>query len=90
MKENIQNIELAIRNGALDLEELLRRHFDEMYLNGIIKNLNGDKTILKFLIHMSIQPSINSNVEKLKDRVDLNLWLRGYCPICGSFPRCLS
>lgn len=87
MRENIQNIELAVWDEALDLEELLRRHFDEMYITEITKDLNVDEIILKFLIYMSIKPSINANVEKLKDQVDLKNWLRGYCPICGSLPQ---
>lgn len=87
MRENIQTIERAMRDGALNLEELLRRHFDEGYVNEIIEDLKIDERILKFIIHMSIQPSIDANVTRLKDRVDLESWLKGYCPICGLLPR---
>lgn len=86
MKEDIQTIEETIRNRALDPEELLARHYNEAYVNKISEDLDIDKAILNFLIHMSIKPSLDANVEKLKDQVDLKNWLRGYCPICGSFP----
>jgi FdhE protein len=86
MKEDIQTIEEAIRNRALDPEELLARHYNEAYVNNISENLDIDKAVLNFLIHMSIKPSLDANVEKLKDQVDLKNWLRGYCPVCGSFP----
>jgi FdhE protein len=86
MKEDIRTIEEAIRNRALDPEELLARHYNEAYVNKISEDLDIDKAILNFLIHMSIKPSLDANVEKLKDQVDLKNWLRGYCPVCGSFP----
>ncbi|MEW6215613.1 MAG: formate dehydrogenase accessory protein FdhE, partial [Nitrospirota bacterium] len=87
MWEDIQKIEQAAKDGALYLDELLRRHSDTNYLNKIIEDLKLDKAILKFLVHMSVKPFINANVENLKDKIDLNIWLRGYCPICGSFPQ---
>lgn len=86
MKENIQAIEEAITINALNLKELLRRYYDESFIEKIATEFDIDKTILKFLIYKSIQPSIHANVEKLKDQIDLKNWLRGYCPICGSFP----
>ena len=87
MNENIQKIEQAVTDGRVHLDELLIRHFDKAYLDKIVDELKIDEVILQFLIHMSILPSIHANVEKLKDQVDLKNWLRGYCPICGSFPK---
>lgn len=86
MKENILLIEEAERNGMLNLESLLARYYDEEFIDRIVRHLGLDAAILKFLIHMSIKPSIKVNVEKLKDKVDMRNWLRGYCPVCGSFP----
>jgi FdhE protein len=87
MNENIQKIEQAITAGMLHPDELLIRHFDKIYLDKIAYELKIGEVILRFLIHMSILPSIHANVKKLKDQVDLKNWLRGYCPICGSFPK---
>jgi FdhE protein len=87
MSENIQIIEDAVRNKDLNIEELLKKHYDESYVKKIAEDLEIDKAILKFFTHMSIQPSLNVNVENLKNQVDLKNWLRGYCPICGSLPR---
>lgn len=86
MKKNILSIERAVGNGTLDLETLLERYYDKEYLDGILKNIEVDEAILKFLIHTSIKPSIKANVEKLKGDMDLRNWLRGYCPVCGSLP----
>ncbi len=87
MKKNIHKIEKAVRDGKLNIEKLLKKHSDSAYQTEIIKKLKLDKTILTFLIQVSIKPSLNINVEKLKDQVDLKNWLRGYCPICGSLPQ---
>ena len=87
MNENIQKIEQAVTDGRVHLDELLIRHFDKAYLDKIADELKIDEVVLRFLIHVSILPSIHANVEKLKDQVYLKNWLRGYCPICGSFPK---
>jgi FdhE protein len=87
MRENIQAIEEAVAINALNLRELLKRHSDDAYLNRISEEFNINRTILIFLIHSSIQPSINVNVDQLKGQVDLKNWLRGYCPVCGSSPQ---
>jgi FdhE protein len=86
MREDINVLEDAIRNGILDPEKLLERHCDGIYIKEIVKDLEIDEAIIKFLIQMSIKPSLDANIEKLKDQVDLQNWLRGYCPICGSLP----
>ena len=86
MKENLVLIEDAVRNRALDIEKLLTRYYDEAYLKNVLRDTEVDESVLKFLVHMSIKPSIKVNVEKLKDKVDMRNWLRGYCPVCGSFP----
>jgi FdhE protein len=86
MRINIQAMEEALAINALNLREILRKHSDESYLNAIAKEFDIDIAVLKFLIHTSIQPSVEANVEKLKDRVDLKNWLKGYCPVCGSSP----
>jgi len=86
MKENIRLLEDAVREQTLYLDRMLEKYYDEKYLSEIVKNIGVDEAILKFLVQMSIKPSIKVNVEKLKDKVDLRNWLRGYCPVCGSFP----
>jgi FdhE protein len=86
MRENVQAIEEALTINALNLRELIKRNADEPYLKAVAEEFAVDEAILKFLVRMSVQPSIRANVEILKSRVDLKNWLRGYCPICGSAP----
>jgi FdhE protein len=86
MEADIHAIEQFMRNGTIELEELIKRHFDDDYLDKITVEMDLNKALLKFLIHASIKPSINVNVDRLKDRLDLKLWNKGYCPVCGSLP----
>jgi len=87
MRENIQTIEEALTINALNLKEMLRRHSDESYFDTISGEFDISKPILKFMVRMSIQPSLQANIDMLKDRADLKNWRRGYCPICGSLPQ---
>jgi FdhE protein len=87
MHTNILALEDAFSINALNLKELLKRHFDQSYIEKTAEEFDIDKTILKFLIHSGIQPSLEANVGRLKDQVDHKNWLKGYCPICGSLPQ---
>lgn len=87
MRGNIQAIEEAVTINAISLKELLKRHYDETFIDGIAGEFDIDRAIMKFLILTSIQPSVHMNMEKLKDLVDLKKWQRGYCPVCGSLPQ---
>jgi len=86
MKTAVEALEDAFSINALRREELLRRYADEAYLDSVTRDFGLDKTILKFLIHAAIYPSLRANAEMLKDQTDVRQWLRGYCPICGSSP----
>jgi FdhE protein len=86
MANVIRTLEEAFSVNALRREDLLKRSADEEYIDSVMRDFNVDKAVLKFLVHMSIYPSLNAQAEMLKDQIDLKQWLRGYCPICGSPP----
>jgi FdhE protein len=86
MRITIQTLEEAFSVNALRREDLIKHHDDDAYLDSVIRDFDVDVTILKFLIHMSIFPSLQANAEMLTDQIDPKRWLRGYCPICGSPP----
>jgi len=87
LKENILSIEDALESRNLNIEKILEEHDNQSYLDKISNDIHLDKSVLQFLIHMSIKPSIIANAEMLKDQIDLKNWLRGYCPLCGSLPQ---
>ena len=86
MKNTISAIEEAVSINALNIRNVLKRHYDESYVKKISGEFDIDEAILQFLIHMSIKPSVIAQVETLRDSADTKNWLRGYCPLCGSLP----
>ena len=87
MRENIQALEEAVTINALNTKELLRRFYDDSFIDKVAAEFDIDAVVLKFLVTESIRPSLAANVEKLGDQIDLKNWLRGYCPVCGSLPQ---
>ena len=87
MKENIQAIEEAKAINALNLKDLLKRFYDDSFIEKVAGEFNIDAVILKFLIFESVQPSLAANIENIGNRIDLKNWLKGYCPVCGSLPQ---
>jgi FdhE protein len=87
LKENIQAIEEAKGINALNLKDLLKRFYDDSFIEKVAGEFNIDTVILKFLIFESVQPSLAANIENIGNRIDLKNWLKGYCPVCGSSPQ---
>jgi FdhE protein len=86
MSEQVKKIEEHIRNKKMDLIELLKESFNEQKVEQITRELGLDKKILLFLVHQSVRPSIEAGVEKILKDMDMEAWMKGYCPICGSLP----
>jgi FdhE protein len=86
MRDNISILEEAITINALRIEDLLRRHSDDAFTTSVARDFDVDRTVLSFLIHMSIYPSLHTHAGMLLGQADMKKWLRGYCPVCGSLP----
>lgn len=86
LKKTIQKIHAAVKSGKLHREELLKKHSDPVYLENIAKKLKVDRNILRFLVHMSIKPSLRAYAQQMMAHADMKNWCRGYCPVCGSLP----
>jgi len=87
LRENIQAIEEAKAINALNLKDLLKRFYDDSFIETVAGEFNIDAVILKFLIFESVQPSLAANVANIGNNIDLKNWLKGYCPVCGSLPQ---
>ncbi len=86
MAQQIRNIEEGLLKKKIDLVEILRSPFDEHLLTPAIPKLKLDKKVILFLAMESIRPSIEASVDGLRSEVEIDTWLKGYCPICGSKP----
>ena len=84
--EEIQKIIDAESCGDLALNTLIQKFFyhDDVYFNSLSKNLKiGEDLLLFVAIHLA-RPFFEAVAEKLKDKVVDELWIKNYCPVCGS------
>jgi FdhE protein len=86
MAEQAIKIKEVINNKKIDLKKLLRQGAKGQKIEQVADESGLDKTVFLFLIQSSIRPSIEAGVEQLRNEVDPETWLKGYCPLCGSFP----
>lgn len=87
MGNEIPKITGAAEAGKLDVRELLSKHYDGLHLDREAERCVLDKGVLAFLVQASIQPSVIVQMEQLRDALDLERWLQGECPLCGSAPQ---
>jgi FdhE protein len=87
MGDEIPRIMEAAEAGELGLRELLSKHYDELHLVHEAERCGLDTGVLGFLVQASIRPSVIVQMEQLQGALDLEGWLRGECPLCGSVPQ---
>ncbi|MEJ2067119.1 MAG: formate dehydrogenase accessory protein FdhE [Deltaproteobacteria bacterium] len=87
MGDEIPRITEAIETGELNLSELLSKHYDALHLVHEAERCGLDTGVLGFLVQASIRPSVIVQMEQLQGALDLEGWLRGECPLCGSVPQ---
>lgn len=60
---------------------------DEALFENIILEFKIDKQALGFITYNSLKPSLSSCADQLASYLSKDEpWLKGYCPICGSWP----
>jgi FdhE protein len=87
MGAEIPRMREAAETGALALRDLLSRHYDMGYLKEAAEHSGVDQGILSFLVLTSVRPCLEIQMEQLRGLVDLEAWLQGACPLCGSSPQ---
>jgi FdhE protein len=87
LDEEIPRITAAAHAGELDLRNLLSKHYDELYLSHVVEQCGLDMGILSFLVQASVRPSVIAQMEQLRGALNLEEWLQGGCPLCGSAPQ---
>jgi FdhE protein len=93
LREEMEKIKQAILNKVLDIETVLSSYLDEKFLQDTAYQQKIDYPALSFLVRTSVESSIKAhasaylrNVRQFKDPIPLDIWSKGYCPICGSAP----
>jgi FdhE protein len=86
LRGEMEKIKQAILNKTLDIETLLSSYLDEKFLQDTAYQLKIDCPALSFFVRTSVEPSVKANVRQLREPITLDIWSKGYCPICGSAP----
>jgi len=86
ISQQAKRIEGILEKREVDLGPFLRDGLDEKKIEKIAEDFQVDKNVLTFLMQTSTRPSIEANRRALQDQVDIETWLKGVCPICGSLP----
>jgi FdhE protein len=86
MAEQVRKIEEMIENKRIDLKKLLMGGVKEQKIEKVADKFGLDVKVFLFLIQGCTKPSIESAVEQLRNQLDPEMWLKGYCPMCGSLP----
>ncbi len=88
LEQHVQGLMGALENNSLDLQrvqrEILRDSEEEIQAKA--KLINLDKAIFVFLMGQFIKPLAEIRAESLVPLPEDLTWLKGYCPICGSWP----
>jgi FdhE protein len=86
MSEQVRKIEETIERSRLDLKKLLKDGLKDKKIEQMAKEFGFDKKVFLFLIQNSVKPSIEAGMRQVSKELESDTWLRGICPICGSFP----
>jgi FdhE protein len=87
MAQQVEKIEEATLAKKLDMKQWLKGRANEQKLRQKVSELGLDETVFLFLIQNSLRPTLESRMEQLQTEINMESWLKGYCPICGSLPQ---
>jgi FdhE protein len=86
MAEQVERINEAIAHQRIDLKKLLMGGVKGQKIERVADEFGLDAKVFLFLIQGCTRPSIESGMEQLRSQLDPEIWLKGYCPMCGSLP----
>ncbi len=88
IREHLKAIKDAILGGEDRTEGLLSSvqvRTDEG-IEDLAKNISVDPSTLRFVLFQLVKPFAEKRAESLPPFPDEVKWLKGYCPVCGSWP----
>jgi FdhE protein len=78
----------AMDTGKLDLVKLSAAVLqnDIKVMEGVANDLEVTIPVVQALTKLSLQPSLLASVQAVAQRVAIDDWQYGYCPVCGGLP----
>lgn len=86
MAVQVEKIEDGLNKKRFNFQEMFKEGFLESKIEHAAKELGCDKNVFFFLLYSSMNPFAEAEIDQLPTELTTDLWLQGYCPICGSLP----
>jgi FdhE protein len=88
IKPELKRLKLAQEQGRLNLKDCMKALLkgQEEKVNEIALSLETQPLILKFILDQLMKPFLEKRIEGIQSLTQNLTWLKGYCPLCGSFP----
>ncbi|UCD91014.1 MAG: formate dehydrogenase accessory protein FdhE [Desulfobacterales bacterium] len=80
----IQALDKDTDGTPILMKSILTSDFDT--IQTIAKELSIDPPVLILLLRLSLRPALLEVAQAVQDRLDLDHWHHGHCPVCGSAP----
>lgn len=87
-QKQVDGLLQALNKGAdgipVPMQSILTSDFDTIQTTA--KKLNVDPPVLTLLLRLSMRPALLAVAQTVRDRLNLDCWNHGHCPVCGSAP----
>ncbi len=89
LSSDLDSLMNAARKGSFSPSDLAKYSLkgDLNYARGVAAGLNVDLDLVNAIALWTIQPILIALRRMVEEEIDSKNWLRGYCPVCGSYTR---
>ena len=89
LTEDLNKLLEASESNSFNIRDLATYSLkgDLNYARGVAAGLGVDLDLVNAIALWTIQPFLIALRRMAESKIDVNNWLRGYCPICGSYTR---
>jgi FdhE protein len=88
IKPELTRLKAAVEKGHLNIKDCMKALLEgqEKKIDEVALNLETQPLILKFILDQLVKPFLEKRIEGTQSLIQNLTWLKGYCPLCGSFP----
>jgi FdhE protein len=88
IKPELTRLKVAMEKDRLNLKECMKAFLkgQEKKIDEIALTLETQPLVLKFILEQLMKPVLEKSIEGIQSLIQNLTWLKGYCPLCGSFP----
>lgn len=90
LTRKLLRISEGVADETIDWNALFQSFPEKEFLKATADRLALDLPALSFIVRASLEPSLRANAIPFKSAFGLDVWSKGSCPVCGSYPRMLA